>query len=143
MTVQIRGRMGRVLRIVITVVVAFAAWLVTSPARADVVRSLSAPQCDARGATTFAPTPHLETPLVSLDMGVQDDDCFPHMDLETYRQGRAPSPDPSQAVPETTLSPGLRVSAAAPSAMANPPRYVFVASRGVIGAIERPPRLSS
>ncbi len=121
------------------VVVAVAAWLVASPAWAAV--SKSAPQCDHRGATTFGPTPTLDPPTASVDIGQADDgDCARALLDNAYEQGDAPTPDVAHASLEAVLSEGAVVLRAPVAPEVNAPAHELQAPRGVRQQVERPPR---
>jgi hypothetical protein len=64
---------SRVLRLLLTLSTLLVVWLVTGTGTASAASQ--APQCDPRGATTFAPPPQLQEPDSSLDIVVNDDDC--------------------------------------------------------------------
>ena len=76
------------LRLVVAVAAASCVWLVAIPAA---WASSLAPQCDHRGAITFAPPPQLQPPEQSIDM--TDDRCalVPHaMRERRVRLGHGP-----------------------------------------------------
>ncbi len=111
-----------------------AAWLVASPARAE------APLCDMRGATTFAPAPQLQQLQVSIDLGLEKDDCDPLKLLRMVSKDRpgqsweAPAADPVAAShPAPRFTPGSALVHYAEPPMLPP-------SSGVRASIERPPR---
>ncbi|WP_394832914.1 hypothetical protein LVJ94_41075 [Pendulispora rubella] len=133
------------------VVVALATWLVAAPVfaatiqsgpgEAPAVPSRSAPQCDQRGATTFAPTPTLDAPNASIDLGDADDcDCLRMLGWSAYEQGRAPMPQSGAAMSEAVLARVARVKKAAFVRAAVVPAVEETEHRGVRAQVERPPR---
>lgn len=60
---------------------------VALPARA------SAPQCDTRGAITFAPAPKLDEPNVSIDRTPPVCQLEQMLETDGYERGRAPAPE--------------------------------------------------
>jgi len=129
------------LRTVFAVVVALAAWLVASPVMAATsATSLSAPQCDQRQATTFGPTPTLDPPNASIDVGDADDSDYRLFGWSRYEQGRAPSPDSSHAMSEAVLVARPPVTTAPFVRLVAPHASVNEEYRGVHQQIERPPR---
>jgi len=76
-------------RPILVVLAALAVWLVAWPA------SAAAPLCDDRGASRLAPPPTLDTPNVSIDIGMGSDACGLHVEREaSFHQGRTPNPLP-------------------------------------------------
>jgi hypothetical protein len=119
---------------VLAIAAALVVWLVASPARAAL-----APQCDARGAITFAPPPQLQPPLESIDQGDVGLTCEERLALEGgVEQGNAPIPTTS---PEPALGGALPAISPA-AAEACPPRAIetIAVPRGRATRIERPPR---
>lgn len=145
-------RMGRVLRGVVALAVALTAWLAAAPARAASPAtsgpvapaahrvSKTAPQCDPRGATTFAPTPRLDTVLTSIDVGAADEGCTTAFDHDAYHQGRGPTFDAGSPAPDGMLTRATVVVAVAPSGRAAPAHPRDHAPSGVRNTLERPPR---
>jgi len=131
--------MRSALRTVIAVVVALAAWLTSSPAWAQ---SMSAPQCDRRAATTFAPVPTLDAPTASVDIGEADDDggCFQALLAEGYDQGRSPMPDADPASSEAILNDEEALMRVPFDRVARTRSRLARTPRGVRHAVERPPR---
>lgn len=124
----------RVARYAVAVATMLAAWLVSFSARAE------APLCDTRGATTFAPAPQLQEMPVSIDLGLEKDECDPLKLLRMVskdRPGRswdAPVADPVAVThPAPRFAPG-----SAPAHYAEP--SMLPPCTGVHSSIERPPR---
>ena len=127
------------MRTAFRVIVAFAAaamvWLVAGQARA------AAPQCDERGATTFAKNPTLQEPNVSIDVGMNDCADADASDDGAYDHGRGSLPEtgghdaPPALVPATVhvLAP-LVIEQSSPVADSSegPPGFQH--------QVERPPR---
>jgi hypothetical protein len=111
-------------------------WLGAGEARAD------APQCDSRGAITFAPNPVLDIPNASLDVGQPDDCDAPNLDTRAYDHGRAPSgADATEALVRAASLPHfLLVLPATPTATLERPAVENGAARGTYRSIDRPPR---
>ncbi len=121
-------------RALLTAAMAVVVWLVATPARA------AAPQCDTRGATTFAPAPTLDPPQASIDIGDGNDPCAPDFALDGLRTG-TPSPEEvGGASPEATIP--ARAIVAAPPVTRAPRLFTFTWGErsGVRGSVERPPR---
>jgi hypothetical protein len=79
-------------------------WLVAAPAFA------SAPQCDERGAITFAPNPKLEEPVSSLEVVATE--CPHAIDTNVgYEQGRSGEIDLDFSVCPATVPPGAKLPA--------------------------------
>ncbi len=123
-------------RFVVTIAAALCAWLVAAPAWAG----MSAPQCDSRGAITFAPPPQLQPVEQSIDATDDGMTCVERMlAAEGVRQGNAPPPSPTAVDPVAAPSlPTLPTFApvalpAARDASGRPPS-------GVRPSLERPPR---
>jgi hypothetical protein len=55
--------------------------------------SASAPQCDSRGAITFAPPPKLDEPNVSIDRTPSTCQLEQLLDTDRYEHGRTPAPE--------------------------------------------------
>ncbi|WP_394826148.1 hypothetical protein [Pendulispora albinea] len=148
------------MRTVIAIVVAFAAWSIApsafasssgsqpaSPNSAEQVREVragsSAPQCDQRGATTFAPTPTLDPPNASIDVGDADDsDCRRLLGWAAFEQGHTPAPCSCHAIAEAILTARLPVRAADFVGFVVTPAAADDEHRGVRHQVERPPRAS-
>ncbi len=76
----------RWVRHVFMTAIAVGAWLMVTPAFA----AGSAPFCDDRGAIMFAPTPTLQVPAASIDVGERSDDCFAEVRGDrAVQQGRS------------------------------------------------------
>lgn len=58
--------------------------------------SASAPQCDSRGAITFAPAPKLDEQNVSIDRTPSTCQLADLLDADAYEHGRAPTPEAQQ-----------------------------------------------
>ena len=112
-----------------------AAWVVARPAAA------SAPMCDERGASMLAPTPVLDAPNASIDVGEQTDGCDADAWQEkAYHRGEGPHRTPSPKHVDAVLAPqACRVSPRAPDASMMPDVRTVDRS-GVRFALERPPR---
>jgi hypothetical protein len=125
------------LRLVVAIAAALCAWLVTAPAWAG----MSAPQCDKRGAITFAPPPQLQPIEQSIDATDDDMSCVERMlAAEGLRQGNAPPPSPT-AVDPVAAPPLPALPSFAPMAL---PPSLDIASHpptGVRASLERPPRI--
>lgn len=76
-----------VARFIASVCAAALVLLVAYPAAA------SAPQCDARGAITFAPPPKLDDQNVSIDRTPSTEALAALFDSDGYERGRTPAPD--------------------------------------------------
>ncbi len=128
-------RMPRALsRIFVAIAAALCAWLVAIPAWAT-----QAPQCDHRGAITFAPPPQLQPPEQSLD--VEDDlTCLERMLLDSgVQQGNSPVPSPTATEP-VSLPASAAVAAASPERNLAENAPSVVPNAGVKTRLERPPR---
>jgi hypothetical protein len=127
--------MSRPVRILVVTLVALAAWLVAGTAVA------AAPICDDRGASAFAPSPTLDTPNESIDIGTGPEACGYAIDEGVgLHQGRAHDPLPAPAGADLLpAGAGTRVLAAAERVMARS----FISSKGksgIHGRVDRPPR---
>ena len=124
------------LRFVVALAAAMCAWLVAAPAWAG----MSAPQCDNRGAITFAPPPQLQPIEQSISATDDDMSCVEKMlAAEGVRQGNAPPPSPT-AVDPVAAPPLPTLPSFAPAIL--PPELDAVAHppKGVRTSLERPPR---
>jgi hypothetical protein len=126
--------LNRRLRFTISLLAAALVWLASGSARAD------APQCDSRGAITFAPNPTLEEPNTSMDVG-QPDDCSAKTVELAYQHGRSPSaidttPQASQALAPAVLT----ILPATPTAEVAATDWASIRSRIERDRVERPPR---
>jgi len=143
------------LKCVVALLVAMAAWLVASPVLASEPSahshrnggcarecgSRSAPLCDARGATMFGPTPTLDAPDASIDVGSSGDETASGLlALNGCEQGRTHTRFVSDAPPEAVLTGRARV-------MCSPLVGIVLwyapndrGSSGVRPLLERPPR---
>ncbi len=110
-------------------------WLGVRSARAD------APQCDSRGAITYAPNPVLDVPNASLD-APQDDCAESQLDMRAFHDGRAPaSADATDALVRAASLPHvLCVLPATPTASIDRDDASDGGATGVRHSIERPPR---
>jgi hypothetical protein len=128
--------MQRFLRTFMAVATFVVVWLVVSPARAW---TNSAPVCDPRGATTFAPPPQIQDAEQSLDIPA---DCGQDDPLETSHvlPGRGPQIDItfSQEPVAAAQAPvhGLVFVERRPAQVADD----LERPSGVRSSIERPPR---
>jgi hypothetical protein len=123
------------------IVIAFAAfaivWLVASPARATL-----APQCDARGAITFAPPPQLQPPEQSIDV---TDGSAPSC-LERFltdggvKQGSAPPSPSASGLEPTAIQATLEVRPSSKGELLAPEVPHMPHAIGVQARLERPPR---
>jgi hypothetical protein len=100
----------------------------------------AAPQCDERGATTFAKNPLLEIANQSIDIG---EDCsipVPGVDDSNYEEGRGSVPDFGGSVPQSIV-PSHIVNIAPPSALVPwTPTTDLRGPVGVLSTVDRPPR---
>ncbi|MEO6420701.1 MAG: hypothetical protein ABIP39_14915 [Polyangiaceae bacterium] len=121
------------MRVVVAAACALCVWLITTPAQA------AAPQCDTRGATTFAPAPTLQAPMTSIDVGDAAPECESAWLADLLEQ-RSSSPDQGQEVAQTVLS-GASLKFTAPSTRTNglelPEGHPLT---GVRFPLDRPPR---
>jgi hypothetical protein len=111
-------------------------WLGAGSARAD------APQCDTRGAITFAPNPVLDVPNASVDVGQQDDCDGPKLDTRAFQNGRAPSgADATDALVRAASLPHvLLVLPATPTATLDRASSTDGEATGTRRSLDRPPR---
>ncbi|HSQ62549.1 MAG TPA: hypothetical protein VLM85_05020 [Polyangiaceae bacterium] len=126
------------LRVALSICAAAVAllWLGAGEARAE------SPQCDSRGAITFAPNPVLDVPNASIDLG-QPDDCDPSsLDARAYDHGRAPAgADATDALLRAASLPQLLlVLPATPSATVERDAVPNGEASGMRQSVERPPR---
>lgn len=98
----------------------------------------SAPRCDVRAATVLAPTPTLEAPTASIDVGVSD--CAPEIELDMLHQGRTAPEVAFSSSPSATLASSVVVVPAARSEKIAPAFESSDAPSGVRTSVERPPR---
>ena len=136
------ARFGHALRATVSVLATLAMWLVASPAFAgeDAATGRSAaPQCDTRGATTFAPAPTLNPPQASIDTTDTEAECVTLTGVESFRNGApsddAPPPRADAVVPGTD-----RVSAPGASDLPGVHERADGARAGVRMSLERPPQ---
>ncbi len=109
-------------------------WLVAGSARAD------APQCDSRGAITFAPNPTLEEPNASVDIG-QADDCSTSTPLDALSHGRTPSTfDIGTEAARTSLTNALMILPATPTGVVCSAPIIGASLEGARNRVDRPPR---
>jgi len=148
------------LKCVAALIVAMAAWLVASPVWAAELSSpapgnagcaqnarnsggRSAPLCDPRGATMFGPTPTLDSPDASIDVGnTGEDPTMRLLGFNAYEQGRTPTPLTSHAIPEAVLGGRGRV---AQSPLVGLVLRYGAENQGLAGVrqlLERPPRFA-
>lgn len=127
------------MRVVLRVVVALAAaamvWLVAGEARA------AAPQCDARGATTFAKNPTLQEPLVSIDVGMNDCVAASPSDEHGYDRDRSTLPGAGgHDAPPAVLSSTVQILAPLSIEQRAPRSASSEGPSGFQHQVERPPR---
>jgi hypothetical protein len=136
--VQDHGRMmPRWVRLIFMSAVAFGAWLMATPAWA----ASSAPFCDDRGAIMFAPTPTLQVPAASIDIGDRSDDCVAEARADRVVQpGRAPAPVPPPCDLEFVLTAGLTIYAPTQAGRFAEPLGRDGTRVGVRRDVVRPPR---
>lgn len=124
---------GKVPQLLLSFTCAIFVWLLASPAHA------AAPQCDTRGATTFAPAPTLQAPMTSIDVGDAAPECADAWLADLLEQ-RSSSPDQGREVAQTVL-PGTSLNLTAPSIRTNgfehPEGHPLT---GVRFPLDRPPR---
>ena len=144
------------LKYLLALLVTMATWFTAAPAWASETGPTShpsppaapsrAPLCDNRGATMFAPTPTLDGPTASVDVGSADASCLSAFEGHSYEPGHHPSPSSSGEITPQAVVPG-----GGGHGLACVPLTVLVAwlprveaaPTGVRDAIERPPRSSS
>jgi hypothetical protein len=122
-------------RLIVAIAAALGVWLVAMPAFAG----MSAPQCDPRGAITFAPPPQLQPPEQSLDAFDPTPTCIEKLVADAgVEQGNVPlpssAPEPALAASTPAVPPALPASilpADVPRDEARP---------GVRARLDRPPR---
>lgn len=127
--------MRSVVRAVVTFATLVAVWLVVSPAQAFG----SAPVCDPRGATMFAPPPQIQDEERSIDI-VDCGDTTPLDDMVNVGEGRtrasiewsASSAGTLGTPPVVGLCEGVRLRA--------PEGAIERLPRGTLSSVERPPR---
>lgn len=125
--------MKRWSRRVAALLAAACALLVAAPALA------AAPQCDARGAITFAPPPRLDEPNASIDLGPAADCLEKLLAADRCERGRAPAPRAATAgeLAESTAAPAVPPASA--TALLAAPRLALPADEHRF-ALDRPPR---
>ncbi len=135
------SRFGQTLRLIVSTIAALALWLVASPAFAgeEGTGRSAAPQCDTRGATTFAPAPTLDPPQASIDVGDDDATCVALTAVESFRNG-APHDDAPPARAEAVVPRAHRVPAAAATDLPLMHEHADGARAGVRASLERPPQ---
>ncbi len=128
-----RSRPIHALRLALSVALAAVCWLVAGSAHA------AAPQCDERGAITFAPNPTLQEPNASVETSV---DCqTPSLPTQAYEHGRSQGPEGSAAAAVRALPASPVLLTPAPlRAVLPPPAEVSRPPAGVCSRVERPPR---
>jgi hypothetical protein len=129
----IGARRTALARMVVAIGAALVVWLVATPAFA------AAPQCDTRGAITFAPPPALQPPEQSIDVIEPGPTCIERfVSNEGYEQGNLPVPT---SAPEPVLPAATPVVApAAPAQVLDFPPPEGDARPGVRARLDRPPR---
>ena len=113
---------------------AFVLMLLAGPAMA------SAPQCDTRGATTFAPAPTLQAPLASIDATRAGTECVRGPFLDALSGHRQTTPDPRTDVPQAVFALFPLELRAASIRLAISPAVPVRAHPGVKTTLDRPPR---
>lgn len=127
--------MRSVLRIVVAFAAAAMVWLVAGQARA------AAPQCDERGATTFAKNPTLQEPNVSIDVGMNDCVAADTSDDRAYDHGRGSIPQPGGPdAPPALLPQVLQILAPVFTEQTCPVAEATEGPPGWRQQLERPPR---
>jgi hypothetical protein len=135
------SRYGHTLRAIVSTIAALAMWLVASPAFAseEGTGRSAAPQCDTRGATTFAPAPTLDPPKASIDIGDDDATCVALVAIESLRSG-APTDDAPPPRADAVVPRAHQVPAAAALDLPLAHEYADGAREGVRASLERPPQ---
>ena len=129
---------ARLVRLIVAFAAALAAWLVVTPALAG--SGMSAPQCDARGAITFAPPPQLQPAQQSIDATDDELSCVERMLAgEGLRQGNSPPPSPTATEP-VAAPPVPTLPAFAPTVLGPELEPLSRAPSGVRTSLERPPK---
>ncbi|WP_394835245.1 hypothetical protein LVJ94_52980 [Pendulispora rubella] len=137
------------LKYLLAFLVTMAAWFTAAPAwasdmvsrTAPAVPSRAAPLCDMRGATMFAPTPTLDGPSASIDVGQDDASCLPSFEGHSYEEGHHPSPSSSgEAAPEGVIPGTAHTARMLLAGFVAWPVLEETAPAGVRDSIERPPR---
>jgi hypothetical protein len=126
-------RRNAVGRVVVAAACALFVWLLASPARA------AAPQCDTRGATTFAPAPTLQAPMTSIDVSDAAPECGDAWLADLLEQ-RSSTPDQGQEITPTVLPSGslnLIAPSTRTSGFEHPEGHPL---SGVRFPLDRPPR---
>lgn len=121
-------------RIAFAVLAATLVWFAASDAHA------AAPQCDERGATTFAKNPLLDATTASIDIG---EDCsipIPGVDDRAYEDGRGSVPDLGGTVPQSILPSQLGMASAPSMLLPWTPSADPHGPGGVLSTVDRPPR---
>ncbi|MEO8796897.1 MAG: hypothetical protein ABI551_03355 [Polyangiaceae bacterium] len=111
-----------------------AIWLVAPKAFA------SAPRCDVRAATTFAPPPFLEDLRSSVDLGVSD--CGDSTPLDIVHPGNVPVMVSFTATPNALLTSAALVVGAPRSSLLPRVFETHSAPSGISTSIERPPEMT-
>jgi hypothetical protein len=124
---------GKVPQLLLSLMCAVFVWLLASPARA------AAPQCDTRGATTFAPAPTLQAPSTSIDVSDAVPECGDAWLADLLEQ-RSSSPDQGQELAQTVLAHGP-TNLIAPSSRSEGVEHPEGRPlAGVRSSVDRPPR---
>ncbi|CAN5331027.1 hypothetical protein BH09MYX1_BH09MYX1_32290 [soil metagenome] len=126
--------MRSALRIAFAVLAATIVWLAAREAHA------AAPQCDERGATTFAKSPLLEVSNASIDIGEDCNIPVPKVDDLSYEDGRGSLPDFSGSLPQSTLPYQIGIIAPASAVLSFTPSPDSHGPQGVFQTVDRPPR---
>ena len=124
---------GKVPQQLAALICALFVWLLATPARA------AAPQCDTRGATTFAPAPTLQAPSTSIDIGDAAPECGDSWLADALDQ-RSSSPSAGQEVAQTVLAAGPLHLVAPSTRTESPEPSQGRPLTGIRMSLDRPPR---
>ena len=124
---------GKVPQQLAALICALFVWLLATPARA------AAPQCDTRGATTFAPAPTLQAPSTSIDIGDAAPECGDSWLADALDQ-RSSSPSSGQEVAQTVLAAGPLPLVAPSTRTESPEPPQGRPLTGIRMSLDRPPR---
>ena len=122
-------------RIALAFAAAALVWLVAGQARA------AAPQCDERGATTFAKNPTLQEPNVTVDVGMNDCVAADTWDDGAYDHGHGSLPEPgSHDAPPALVPQAVQILAPLFIERTSPVADANEGPPGFCQQLERPPR---
>ena len=113
------------------------AWLVARPAEA------AAPLCDDRGASALAPSPSLDIPNASLNVGDHSDCDSEGARDKTYQRGQNPHRCACAAHVDGALPTTMPRVPVVSRELTVAPEVCGVERAGVRGSLERPPRARS